>query len=41
VTSRQLLVIVALIQGAMLAALMLLILTNRWVQRRDARLGAG
>jgi len=34
VSSRQLLVIVALLQGAMFAALMLLILTNRWIRRR-------
>jgi hypothetical protein len=34
VSGRQLLVIVALLQGAMFAALMLLILTNRWIRRR-------
>jgi hypothetical protein len=34
VTSRQLLVIVAMLQGTMLVALMVLILTNRWIQRR-------
>lgn len=33
-TSRQLLVIVALMQGTMLAGLILLIVTNRWIQRR-------
>ena len=33
-TSRQLLVIVALIQGGMFVALMVLILTNRWIRRR-------
>ncbi len=33
-TSQQLLVIVALLQGTMLAALMLFILTNRWIRRR-------
>jgi hypothetical protein len=38
VTVRQLLVVVALIQGVVLVALMLLILLNRWVRPRTGRL---